>query len=299
MVVLAAGASLAWADEAWESLPDGSQGLITEYQGVGGVAIAAYIRKPAGNGPFPVVILGHGGPDGKQPTYGMGRSPKDPTAAFVKAGWVVYSIDYRHADKVGIHPIEYDDTVEAVKAVRKLPYVDAKRVGYMGGSHGAQVGARLVSRADLSGAVLCAPAAMDLVETKKAIDRGEKLVAILTRLIGDMEKEYGASAEEIDKDRAKYHYASPIDEVAKVRCPLLLINGKADDNSPVSIVDLYVKRLRAAGKQVETYEPDGMPHGFYFGRPEGPEYQESTRRAVEFLRRCFKTLAPMNADERR
>ncbi len=287
-LVIALMACAVFADDAWESLPDGSQGLVTEYQGVGGVGIAAYIRKPEGKGPFPAVILGHGGPDGKQPTYGMGRSPKGPTEDFVKAGWVVYSIDYRHADRIGIHPIEYDDTVEAVKAVRKLPYIDAKRVAYIGGSHGAQVGARLVSRADLSGAVLCAPAAMDLVETKKAIGRGEKLVGILTRLIGEMEKEYGASAEDIDKDRAKYHYASPIDEAAKVRCPVLLINGKADDNSPVSIVDIYVKRLQAAGKQVETYEPEGMPHGFYFGRPEGPEYQESTRRAVAFLKRCFE-----------
>jgi dipeptidyl aminopeptidase/acylaminoacyl peptidase len=288
-VLLLAGAAA--AEDAWENLPDGSQGQVTEFKGVGGEAIAAYVRKPAGRGPFPVVILGHGGPDGKAPTLGMGRSQKGPTEDFVQAGWVVYSIDYRHAEHIGVYPIEADDTVEAVKTVRRLPYVDPKRVGYMGGSHGAQVGARVISRVDLAGAVLCAPAAMDLVETKMAIDRGEKLVGILSRLIADMEKQYGATAEEIEKDRKKYGYSSPLDEVAQVRCPVLLINGKADDNSPVSIIDIYVKKLRAAGKQVDTYLPEGMPHGFYFGRPDGAEYLESTRRAVAFFKHQFG-LAP-------
>jgi dipeptidyl aminopeptidase/acylaminoacyl peptidase len=217
----------------------------------------------------------------------MGRSQKAPTATFLKEGWAVYSIDYRPSEQIAIVPIEYEDTVEAVKAARRLKFVDTKRVGYIGGSHGAQVGARVVSRVDLSGAVLCAPAAMDLIEDKKAIQRGEKLVQILHKLIADMEKKYGATAEEIDKDPKKYGYSSPLTEVADVRCPILIINGRADDNSPVSIIDLYVKKLRAAGKQVDTYLPDNGPHGFYFGRPEGPEYEESTRRAVAFLKQRF------------
>jgi dipeptidyl aminopeptidase/acylaminoacyl peptidase len=153
------------------------------------------------------------------------------------------------------------------------------------------VGAKVASRIELSGAVLCAPAAMDLVEDKKAIERGEKLVGVLGKMIADLEKQYGVPLEEVDKDRKKYGYSSPLDEASQVRCPLLIVNGKADDNSPVSIIDIYVSKLRAAGRQVETYLPDNMPHGFYFGRPEGPEYHECTRRAVDFLRRSFK-LAP-------
>jgi uncharacterized protein len=291
LCLLGTAAVVAASASDWEKLPDGSIGQETEFHGVDGLAIPAYVRKPAGDGPFPAVILAHGGRYGKGPTVGLGRSPKGPATDFLKSGWVVYSIDYRPAEGISLPPIEYDDTVEAVKAVRKLPFVDAKRVGYMGGSHGAQVGARVVSRIDLSGAVLCAPAAMDLIEDKKAIQRGEKLVQILSKLIGDMEKQYGATAEEIDKDRKKYGYHSPIDDVATVRCPILVINGLADDNSPPSIVNIYVKKLREAGKQVDLYAPANMPHGFYFGRPEGPEYLESTRRAVEFFKKQFQ-VAP-------
>jgi dipeptidyl aminopeptidase/acylaminoacyl peptidase len=284
-------AAVAAPDEPWENLPDGSTGQVTEFHGVDGLAIPAYVRKPKGDGPFPIVILAHGGVYGKPQTLGMGRSQKSPTEDFIQAGWAIYSIDYRPAEKIAVHPIEFDDTVEAVKAVRKLSFVDPQRVGYIGGSHGAQVGAKVVSRIDLSGAILCAPAAMDLIEDKKAISHGEKLVGVLSRMIADLEKQYGATLEEVDKDRKKYGYSSPIDEAAQVRCPLLIVNGKADDNSPVSIIDIYVNRLRAAGKKVETYLPDNMPHGFYFGRPEGPEYHECARLSVAFLRKCFQ-MAP-------
>src|SRR5689334_6328144 len=110
-------AGLAVAEDAWETMPDGSQGQVTEFRGIGDVAIKAYVRKPAGPGPFPVVILGHGGRPSPQATLGMGRSQQSPTEDFIKAGWAVYSIDYRPSEQIAIVPIEYEDTVEAVKTL--------------------------------------------------------------------------------------------------------------------------------------------------------------------------------------
>jgi acetyl esterase/lipase len=59
--------------------------------------------------------------------------------------------------------------------------------------------------------------------------------------------------------------------------------------SPTSVVNIYVARVRATGKPVETYMPENGPHGFYFGRPDIPEWKEATRRAVEFFKKCFDT----------
>jgi len=274
-------------EENWERFPDGSMGQAAEFRGVGGIAIPAYIRKPNGPGPFPAVVLLHGGRYGKAATEAMGRSMKSPVEDFIQAGWAVYSIDYRPFEKISIEPVEFDDSVEAVKTVRKFPFIDPSRVGLMGGSHGAQVSSRVVSRVDASGAILCAPAALDLIEVKKAFGRGEKLVPILRKMVADMEEKHGAKAEEIDRDAAKFRYSSALTEVTQVRCPILIINGRNDDNSPVSIIDVYVKKLRAAGKQVETYLPENGPHGFYFGRPDIPESKEAARLAVAFFEQRF------------
>jgi endo-1,4-beta-xylanase len=279
------------AEDPWERLADGSLGRTTTFRGAGDVAIPAYIRKPKGPGPFPVVILLHGGRYGKEATYGLGRSTRSPTADFLKAGWAVYSIDYRPNPKITLDPIETEDTVAAVKAVRKMPFIDGRRVGMLGGSHGANVASRVVSRVDVQGAVLCAPAALDLIEVKKAAGRGEAVVPILKKLVADMEKKHGARAEEIAKDPKKFGYSSALTEAAQVRCPLLIINGRNDDNSPVSIIDVYVQKLRAAHKKVETYLPKNGPHGFYFGRPSIPESKEAKRRAVAFFQKCFQQKA--------
>jgi len=292
-----APASWAVAADEWEPFPDGSTGQVTEFKGVGGVAIPAYIRKPSGPGPFPVVLLLHGGRYGKAPTIGMGRSMKSPMVDFIKQGWAIYSIDYRPAEQISIEPIETEDTIEAIKTVRQLPFIDPARLGLMGGSHGANVSSKVISRVDTSGAVLCAPAALDLIEVKKAVAGGEKVVSILLKLIGDMEKKYGASAEEIEKDPAKYGYHTAMTDAADVRCPVLIVNARNDDNSPIPVIDAYVKKLRAAGKPVETYLPAVGGHGFYWGRPEIPEYQESTRLAVAFFQQQFskKEEAPKAA----
>jgi hypothetical protein len=77
---------------------------------------------------------------------------------------------------------------------------------------------------------------MDLIEVKKADGRGEPVVPILRKLVADMEDKHGAKAEEIERDPRKHGYTSALTETDKVRCPLLILNARDDDNSPVSII---------------------------------------------------------------
>ncbi|MCX7017032.1 MAG: alpha/beta fold hydrolase [Candidatus Sumerlaeota bacterium] len=275
-----------------EQFPDGSTGRVMDFVSTGTVAIGAYLRKPAGAGPFPVVVMLHGG--GPSNGYGLGRSTHSPTAEFVAAGWAVYSIDFRHetprAGATGpvLDPIEWEDTITAVNTVRAVPGIDPKRVALLGGSHGANVVSRVASRVDASCCVLCAPAALDLTEVAKVKESGGQVYGNLVKMIHDVEVKYGAKIDEIGKDPSRYGFTSAITEADKVRSPILIINGRNDPASPIPVIDVYVNKLRAAGKEVETYLPDNGPHGFYFGPPhEIPETKVAAQRAVEFIGKHF------------
>ncbi|MCX7016976.1 MAG: alpha/beta hydrolase-fold protein [Candidatus Sumerlaeota bacterium] len=290
------------AEGPWESLPDGSTGRIADFLGADGTPIAAYVRKPAGAGPFPVVVLLHGGNDSREGTYGMGRSAKSPTQDFVAAGFAVYAIDFRPKASMpadageGAHLIQ-EDTIAAIAKARAFPFVDPKRVAILGGSRGGQIMTRLASKVDVTCAVLCSPAAIDLIEIGKVIQRGEEKVnPALKSMVKALEKRSGATIAEIEKDPAKYKYSSAMTEAPKVRCPILIINGRNDESSSISVMEAYVRKLREAGKEVETYFPDSAPHGFYFGFPqEIPETKEAAQRAVAFMRKHFDAQAAKGA----
>jgi acetyl esterase/lipase len=147
---------------------------------------------------------------------------------------------------------------------------------------------RLIARIDCQGAVLCAPAGLDLIEIKKAAARGEEVVGVLKKMVANLEQQRGATAEEIEKDPARYGYSSALTEASQARCPVFLISGRNDPSPPRSVVDVYISRLRAAGKHVDAYLPDNGPHGFYFAHPDIPETYEAARRARAFFEQCFQ-----------
>lgn len=319
MRCLVCGAIFLWPGEVfagdtapWEDLPGGIQGRLAVFDGVGGVKIAGYVRKPKGEGPFPLVILLHGGGPTAKPvkggsaeeratkaadeavrasrTYAKANHP--PLTDFLAQGWAVYTIDYRTNPRYTLDPLEWDDTAIAVQRARSFSFVDPKRLALMGGSHGGHVTARMVTRVDLACAVLCAPAGLDLVSLAQLSAKGVK-VGGNQKLIREFEERAGVKMAAIAKDPGKYGYSSPLTESAKVRCPILMISGRNDDNAPLPVMEAYMEKVRGAGKPADSYHPDNGPHGFYWGFPRVlPETAEATRRAVAFIARYFKQPAP-------
>ena len=312
VLLFATGEIVAEGKVQWEELPNGVEGRLAMFDGVDRVKIAGYVRKPAGAGPFPLVIVLHGGgPIAKAVTADtaeerakkaaveaerasrvLGKASNPPISDFLAKGWAVYSIDYRTNPRYLLDPLEWDDTVIAVKRACSFSFVDRKRVAMMGGSHGGHVTARMASRADLACAVLCAPAGLDLIELSHLAARGTKIGGN-QRLIRELEQRAGVVMKDIEKAPGKYGYSSPLTEVAKVRCPILMISGRDDNNAPLPVMEAYVAKVRAIGKRTGSYHPNNGPHGFYWGIPRTiPETAESTRRAVEFIAQCFKQPAP-------
>lgn len=278
-----------------EVLADGSRGRVVEYRGADGTYIPAYLRTPKGSGPFPVVVMLHGGAAHPGVTHLLGRTSKPPAADFVAAGWALLSIDYHPA--ANNSSSDRPDAMAAIQAVRRLPSIDAKRVALFGGSHGGNVISRIISKVDVRCAVMCAPALLDLYEISKVVDQGVEVAGILKKILAGAPQKYGAPLAQVVKDPARYGYESALLEAPQARCPVLIVNGRNDTSAPIRVTETYVKALRAADKQVETYFPEDGRHGFYFGfmdnRNSGkppevtPETREAARRAVDFIRRYF------------
>lgn len=272
---------------AIENLPDGSIGRKSEYRSSDGTFLPAYLRRPAGTARVPVVVVVHGGPTDVEGTYSLGRSMDPPAAYFLAAGWAVLAIDYRPPSDPP-KPLEREDAIAAIDDVRHLPFIDGKRVALLGGSRGGNVVSGVVSRVDVRCAVLCAPAVLDVIEISKAAARGEPVAKVLKSIVANNEKKYGVAMAEVEKNPAKYGYQSAFTQAATVRCPILIVSGRNDDSSPYAVAQAYATRLRAAGKETETYFPENGPHGFYFGHPSViPETKEAAKRAVDFISKHF------------
>jgi dipeptidyl aminopeptidase/acylaminoacyl peptidase len=300
------------AEEPWEELSGGVMGRLAMFEGVGGVKIAGYVRKPTGAGPFPLVILLHGGgPTARvvssetgeararaivdetvRASRQLGAARNPPIPDFLAQGWAVYSIDYRTNPRYTLDPLEWEDTAAALNKAKSFSFVDTGRIAMLGGSHGGHVTARMASRMKLTCAVLCAPAGLDLISLGHLAAQGTPIGGN-RRLIRELEQRAGATLAEIKQNPDAYHYSSPLTEIGEVQCPVLMISGLNDPNAPLAVMDVYVDALRATGREAEAYHPDDGPHGFYFGIPRViPETAESTGHAVAFIKKHFDATGP-------
>lgn len=134
-----------------------------------GVYIAAAIRKPKGEGPFPAIIIFHGAPGGRGMEQLVGWSRGDHGGPvwerFLQEGFVVAVADYRGGDyntvnaPSGSVATAIDDGVSVIDYVRALPYVDDSRVSLYGVSLGGNLVMFLASRVPTLHAVIAgAPA---------------------------------------------------------------------------------------------------------------------------------------------
>jgi dienelactone hydrolase len=134
-----------------------------------GVYVAAAVRKPKGNGPFPAVIMFHGAPGGRGMDQLVGWSRGDHGGPvwerFLQEGFTVVVADYRGGDWELMNTpspklvTAIDDGIAVVEYVQNLPYVDRTQVNVYGVSLGGNLAMFLASRVPTLHAVVAgAPA---------------------------------------------------------------------------------------------------------------------------------------------
>ena len=123
------------------------------------------LRKPRGNGPFPLVLFASGnGGGGMAVVREFTQNVSFTQEQFLQAGYAVAWLRYRAEvdyayDKIGKliedrrqgrqllnpWPLEYEDVIAIAEYIKTLPMIAGDRIGYMGMSHGGEMAFKIAS----------------------------------------------------------------------------------------------------------------------------------------------------------
>ncbi len=220
-----------------------------------GLYVAAALRKPQGNGPFPVLVHFHGAPGGRGMEQLVGWVRGDHGSPvyerFLQEGFVVVVADYRggqNLSRLGESApgtVSFVDDAQAVIThVQKLPFVDPERISVYGVSLGGDVVMHLLGRMKLHSAILGAPAPISFLGARPNTGASA----------GDRWK--GAP---IDAERA--HKG-----IEAIRTPILILVGTAD--SLIVLDRVLHDLLEKSGKRVRMEIYANGYHDFCIG-PQG------------------------------
>lgn len=249
-----------------------------EYARPGGVALTLDAFVPEGRGPFPAVIVVHGG--GWQ--NGTKRSYDKPLLPVLsEAGFAWFTINYRLAPQFKF-PAAVEDVEAAVRWVRAHASefkVDKQRIALMGESAGghlvAMVGTRPTKETRVA-AVVDFYGPHDLV--KRESDRGE---------VGKNLRDFLGIESLDEQGLARLREASPVTYVKAGLPPFLFIHGTKDAAVPYLQSPLMCEKLKAAGNRCEVFTVEGAPHGI--GAWEKVEaWQGYKRKIIDWLRATMK-----------
>lgn len=247
-----------------------------EYGRAGGVSLKLDASIPDGPGPFPAVILVHGGGwNAGDKSGGPGKGYMAPMhGPLAAAGFAWFSINYRLAPDFR-HPAQVEDVETAIRWVKAHAaeyHIDPRRIALSGESAGGHLVAMAAVRADAStrvAAVVPFYGVFDMVAEAKR----RKTITNFARLLGH---------DTMDDTLVKLmHDASPINFVQPGLPPFLLLHGTADQSVAFQqSVDLQGK-LRAAGVACELIAIKDGPHGMLPWPPLAPDFKD---RVVAWLR---------------
>ncbi len=249
-----------------------------EFAKPGGESLTLDLHVPEGKGPFPAIIIVHGGgwENGNKRTY--------VTPWFdvlTKAGFAWFTINYRLAPQHRF-PAQAEDVFAAirwVKAHAREYRVDVRRIALMGESAGGHLVAYAAVRAEKDtrvAAVVDFYGPHDLEKREK--DRGEASKN-LRQLLG--------IADLSEPSLRKLREASPITYVRKGLPPFLFLHGTKDAAVPYDQSPLMCEKLKQSGNRCEVYTVEGAPHGV--GPWEkNPAFQGYKTKMVEWLRTTLR-----------
>ncbi|MGH8241884.1 MAG: S9 family peptidase [Steroidobacteraceae bacterium] len=220
--------------------------------------IPAWVYKPAGAGPYPVLINIHGGPESQaRPVFNAAIQQWA-----VELGYAVVQPNVRGSSGYGKTYLALDNGMKREDSVKDIgalldwmgtqPDLDSKRVVVIGGSYGGyMVLASMTHYNDrLRGAI-------DIVGISNFVTFLESTAEYRRDL---RRPEYGDERD--PKMREFLQRISPLNNVEKISKPMLIVQGQNDPRVPVSESEQMVAKIRANGGEVWYLVGLNEGHGF-------------------------------------
>jgi dipeptidyl aminopeptidase/acylaminoacyl peptidase len=216
-----------------------------------------------------------------------------PVKELVQQGYSVIGPDYRGSTGYGaafFNEIDYGGLeVEDVYRARawmleNYDFLDPKRVGIMGWSHGGFITLMniLLHPGDYAAAYAGVPVT-DLVLRLGYHDAAYQAIFSAPQHIGKT----------VQGDIQEYLKRSPITYADKLETPLLIHGNTNDEDVNVIEVQRFVSALKAAGKKFEYRIYEDAPGGHEFGRLDTKLARESRHDVYKFLAGYLKPERPV------
>lgn len=266
------------------------------------------IRKPSGDGPFPMVLFASGNGGGgmawiREATQNRSWSQE----RFVKAGYAVAWLRYRAEVELGYHnggklvqdvrqgrqllsrgPLEYEDEIAIIEYVKTLPFVDGERIGIVGLSHGGEMVLKILSEYQgVAAAISNEPAAHEFL----ALRPPEESTFVDKKT--EMRNLEAMQLREVENVRKRVDLQIAMSRIATINTPILVM-GRDHDHLQ-GIFRITYELLQEAGKDVEWVTYDHPEHGYIYPyRGKDGKYridavqEEALQTAIDYLDRYLK-----------
>ncbi|TME29623.1 MAG: S9 family peptidase, partial [Chloroflexi bacterium] len=231
-----------------------------EYPGAGGEPVPALLFVPyaeamRGEHLPPAIVAIHGGP-----TAQHHREWNPAIQVFVNAGYVVlapnprgstgYGKRWREGNRRDWGGKDLEDVAAGTTWLEEKHIADGKRIGAYGASYGGYL--TLMSLALRPDRFAAGVSVVGVVSWKTMHDT--------TR--GDLREYLERELGEPTKDAELFRERSPLTHAAKIRAPLLILQGANDPRVPRAEAEQVVKAMREGGKLHEYHVYEGEGHGF-------------------------------------
>ncbi len=220
--------------------------------------IPAWVYKPAGAGPHPVLISIHGGPEGQtQPTFSIATQQWA-----VELGYAVIHPNVRGSSGYGKTYLALDNGMKREDSVKDIgalldwiatqPDLDSKRIVVIGGSYGGYMSLASMTHFNdrLRGGI-------DIVGISNFVTFLESTAEYRRDL---RRPEYGDERD--PKMREFLQKISPLNNAGKITKPMLVVQGQNDPRVPVTEAEQMVAKIRANGGEVWYLVGLNEGHGF-------------------------------------